>query len=1109
MAGSSRAARTRRAVIRTVVLALIVGTLGIVGNLPQPASATLAGSSFNGADGSPTSDLAAGAVLIPDPVGNVDTTNYTGGAKEDDLCPPVGTGTASPKDDLDAFYFGSQANTSGVFMYVGWRRIDLTGTTTIDFELNHSTSLAPNCTTHPARTAGDVLLTYDFQGTGPFTLDISKRMWVGTAAAGAWGPASALPAGSFEASINSVGSFGELVVNLTAAGLLSTVGCDSFAGVMPKTRSSSTSFSAAIKDFVAPRNAHVSNCGSISIHKQDDTGASLSGVIFDLYTDVNGTKGVAVVPAQSCTTGADGDCTILDVFPGTYWLVERAAPSGYTGAAPRKVTVGLSANTPADPQVFVNTRKPATVNIIKKDDTGAALAGAGFTLYTDDNGARGTAVSGKTCTTGADGKCSITGILPPGTYWVHETTVPDGYTAAADQQVTLGLDQTVTLTFVDTRKPATINIIKKDDTGAVLAGATFGLFTDDNGAKGSAVSGKTCTTGADGKCSITNILPPGDYWVSETVTPAGHTAAADQAVTLGLNQTVTLTFVDDRLPARVDIVKHDDTGAPLAGATFGLYTDDNGVRGSAVSGKTCTTNAQGKCSITDILPAGTYWLHETVTPTGYSSAPDQKVTLALNQTVELTFVDPRQPARVDIVKTTDAGAPLAGAVFGLYTDDNGSVGSAVSGKTCTTGADGKCSITGILPPATYWVVETTTPAGYATAASQKVTLGLNQTVTLNFVDVRKPIAIDLVKEANGAQHPSADPLITESGALVTYTLTITNGGELPLVIDTLTDSLKANVAASCEQGVGSTLDPGDSFTCTYTANPTANAHNVAAVSAHDVLSRTVNSSDEAFVVPLHPAISVDKTGPAAAHVGDVVTYTFTVTTAGDTPLSDVTVVDPKCSSAPALQTKAGGNTDANLDPGETWTYTCTHTVVAADGNTVVNTVNVSGTDKLDTVVRATDDHTFPVLHPAITLDKSATPTQILESGTVVYSFLVTNTGDTTLSNVTVTDDILGAIGAIDSLPPGESRTLTRSVAVGAGYPPVNVGTAAGTDPLGQVVKATDTQAITVVLAEVIVRPELPRTGASVDRELRLALLLFGLGLFLVFSARRRRAIGDR
>jgi uncharacterized repeat protein (TIGR01451 family) len=1104
---SNRTLWARRARVWFTTVATVLSTTVVVGIAgPQGASATLTGSHFNALDASPIGDLAAGAHAFDDPTGNSDTSNFSNGSKEDDTCPSPATGTASPKDDVDKFYFGSEAP-GDVFIYLAWRRIATNGTTTIDFELNRSRLDPPSCSNNlnRARTAGDLLLTYDFQGSGPFTLALSMRTWIGNASSGHWSDPTDLTGLSSEASISNDGMFGEMVVNLTAAGIFQTDVCDDFGNVFSKTRSSSTSFTSAIKDYTAPLPVLVSNCGFITAHKVDDAGHPLSGVTFTLYTDVNGAKGPAVSPTMSCTTDATGDCTIVDIPAGTYWVVESGTPPGYTAPPDQRVVVTAHGNTPANPLTFVDPRKPARINITKRDDNGALLAGATFGLYNDSNGTRGTAVAGKTCTTNASGECSITSILPPGTYWVHETVVPTGYSGADDQKVTLGLDETVELSFVDPRQPARINIIKHDDTGAPLAGATFGLFEDNDGARGDAVDGKSCTTDANGECSITNILPPGTYWVHETVVPDGHTGAVDQSVTLGLNQTVTLTFDNTRLPARVNIVKHDDTGAALSGATFGLYNDSNGTRGTAVSGKSCTTNASGECSITNILPPGTYWLHETVVPTGYSAADDQKVTLALDQTVTLTFVDPRNPARINIVKHDDAGAALAGATFGLFEDNNGARGDAVTGKTCTTNASGECSITNILPPATYWVHETVVPAGYTAAADQKVTLGLNQEVTLTFVDNRKPISITLTKTVNGEHPTQNDPLVVEAGTTLHYAVEVTNTGQLPLTITALTDTLHANLPASCTQGVNSVLDPGDSFTCTYTATAGSAAHNVAAVTGRDLLQRTVSADDETFVAPIHPAIAVTKTGPSLAHVGDVAVYHFVVENPGDTGLTNVTVTDPKCNAAPVLDSKSGGNDDSTLDPGEAWNYSCGHTVVAGDGNSILNTVTAEGTDQLETTVQATADHTMIVIHPAITIKKTADPVSVSGTGTVTFTYVVTNTGDTKLTAVRVDDDILGLIGTVGELEAGASVTLTKSTVVGPGSPTTNIGTATGSDALGKEVSAHDKATITIVLATVLEKPaELPRTGSELTREMLAAALLFAIGIALVTTSRKRR-----
>lgn len=69
-----------------------------------------------------------------------------------------------------------------------------------------------------------------------------------------------------------------------------------------------------------------------------------------------------------------------------------------------------------------------------------------------------------------------------------------------------------------------------------------------------------------------------------------------------------------------------------------------------------------------------------------------------------------------------------------------------------------------------------------------------------------------------------------------------------------------------------------------------------------------------------------------------------------------------------------------------------------------------------------------------------------------------------LAGVAISDDVLGVIGTVTSLAPGETKTVTRTITVTASSPIRNVGTVEGTDPLGRTVKATDDAVISLVLA---------------------------------------------
>jgi hypothetical protein len=1022
-----------------------MSTLGItLASVITNGANALAGSTFNGADASPD----ASATVVNDPTGGADTTNYSSGAKDNDVCPGIGTGTAPDKDDLDKVYFGTESNASGVFIYLGWHRISTSGTTTIALELNQSSAIAPCAPPqgNPARTAGDLLVQYDFSGGGG-SVTISKSTWVGTAAAGSWSAPVTLVSPAVEDSVNAAGDFGEFVINATdpTVGLLPAGVCENFASAFVKSKASNSG-SAAIKDFTTPLTQRVSNCGHIDVKKVDDTpGAAnpVGGAVFTLYTNTTpggvDTKGPAVVPAQTCTTDAvTGLCTISSITPaGKYWLSETTTPAGYTAAADQMITVAVAGNTPANPVTFVDARKPGSVTITKQDDQGvpAKLAGATFELYTN--------------------------------------TTPGG---------------------VD----------------------TIGVAT-----------GKTCTTaGAAGTCTISNILPAGTYWLKETATPAGYTTAADTKITVALDTETKVTITDNRQGAAVNISKTDDAVPPAAvdGATFTLFTNTTpgGVdtKGPAVvPAKTCTT-AGGVCSMTGVLPPGTYWVSETTTPAGYNTAADQKIAAALGGVINLTFVDARKPATINITKTDDAArpAPLNGATFTLFTNTTpggvDTIGPAVApAKTCTTAGGGLCSITNILPAGTYWVRETTTPAGYVTAADQKVTVGLDGTANLTFVDAKIPpppppvvlgSTMAVSKTVNGVHPLAGSPLVVEAGSTLTYVLTVKNTGAQSMTVKTLVDSLVNPLPATCTSIVGSVLAPGATATCTYTAIANGPANNVVTATALDAAGLPLMATDGTFVSPIHPAISLTKTAPTGAHIGDAVPYAITIINSGDVPLSGITVTDPKCSAAPVLQSKTGGNQDALLDKGEVWTYTCTHLVTAADGSSLVNTAIATGLDPLTTLVRSQGSATVAIAHPAITLVKTATPASVNPGQTVTYSYLVTNVGDVPLTNVTVNDNVLGLIGTIASLAPGASQTLTRAVVITATSPITNIGTVAAVDPFGAVVNGTSTATITIVEAEVLVKPQLPNTGAPIAGELRVAGILGTIGLALLFVAWRRR-----
>jgi hypothetical protein len=224
------------------------------------------------------------------------------------------------------------------------------------------------------------------------------------------------------------------------------------------------------------------------------------------------------------------------------------------------------------------------------------------------------------------------------------------------------------------------------------------------------------------------------------------------------------------------------------------------------------------------------------------------------------------------------------------------------------------------------------------------------------VDIIKPNTL-VVKEGNVFAYP---------GDTVTFSFAVTNNGNTPLTDVVVTDDRCAPVTRVSGDDV---LDPGETwmYACSKQIpaghkigdeNP---IRNVATASGKDQLGKTVTSTDDHLVRVLHPAIDIEKTGPATAIAGDALQYTLTVTNPGDVSFAaqEVVVTDPRCEAPPSGPGTNGDATPGQLDPGDAWTYICTAQTVGQPAGTFVNTAIVTARDFNGRTVSDTDD--FPTL----------------------------------------------------------------------------------------------------------------------------------------------------
>ncbi|MGI0014437.1 MAG: DUF7507 domain-containing protein, partial [Nitrososphaera sp.] len=125
-----------------------------------------------------------------------------------------------------------------------------------------------------------------------------------------------------------------------------------------------------------------------------------------------------------------------------------------------------------------------------------------------------------------------------------------------------------------------------------------------------------------------------------------------------------------------------------------------------------------------------------------------------------------------------------------------------------------------------------------------------------------------------------------------------------------------------------------------------------------------------------------------------------------------------------------------------------------------NTVNATANHQLGSV-SDTDSRDFQVINPGIDVVKDISPSKVESGGQINVTANVTNTGDTTLSNVAAVDSEAGALACGDTtLDPGESTLCTGSFnPVGSGTNTVN---ATGTDQLDRTVFDTDSRDFRVI-----------------------------------------------
>lgn len=388
--------------------------------------------------------------------------------------------------------------------------------------------------------------------------------------------------------------------------------------------------------------------------------------------------------------------------------------------------------------------------------------------------------------------------------------------------------------------------------------------------------------------------------------------------------------------------------------------------------------------------------------------------------------------------------------------------------------------------------------------------------------------------------------LVPAGSNVVYTFEVSNAGRSPVEADdVLADVTLSDAAIPAAPGCASPTfvggdgngdqllqrDPPEVWIYTCSAAIPSSSRNVAVVRATGGSQLTppllVDVADVAFasVQVFHPALAITKTPSTTLLAGPgPVTYTYAVTNTGDVPLADVVdrISDDRCS--PLLFVGGDDDGDGLLDTpnsifedsaDETWTFTCTATIVTTTTNIVV----VTGTP--------TDDAGTPLCgdlqsgaRVAGDCDLNASATATVEVNTIlppVQPGTVTITKRTTSPTSQrfrftygTTTFTLGADESrtISNVPPG-TYAVTESAT--SGWTLISL---TCVDPTGNTVSSiTDRRATIVVAPGETVQctftnriATMPPTGGDSRTLGSLAAVLAAIGFALWLAPKRRRPV---
>ncbi len=310
--------------------------------------------------------------------------------------------------------------------------------------------------------------------------------------------------------------------------------------------------------------------------------------------------------------------------------------------------------------------------------------------------------------------------------------------------------------------------------------------------------------------------------------------------------------------------------------------------------------------------------------------------------------------------------------------------------------------------------------------------------------------------------------VADAGEQIAYTIVVTNTGNVTLT-DVSVDDPKAGALTPASVP---SLAPRASaqfvaapYVVTDADVENGSVDNTATATGTPPSGTPVTSTSSTQTETVDPGLSIVKSAElddvndnGVADPGETITYTFVATNTGNTRLENVVVNDPRVDSVTPAS--------ATIDVGSAQRFSAVYEVTEQDiidggeiSNSATATGSIPGGGEITTPPSIVTVPPAPV-REGLTLVKTSELADTNNNGvadldeTITYSFLAENTGNVTLTNVSITDDRVSDLSPVDvTLAPGASETFTAAPYtvtqedVDAGEV-VNEATATGTSPLG-------------------------------------------------------------